>query len=344
MSVKQLLRLAAQSIYRLCALITKKDCVTLIYSKNSIAFENLPVLAKALELRGVKYRIIDSKISLKNIYLLSQANVVCLDQATYLTSNLRMCKSVKVVQLWHAGGAYKKVGYDACNGTIEDRERIDRIHGNVDWIITSSINVKGIYAKAFALPEERVLPLGMLRTDVYFSTRKKSNSGRVILFAPTFRTNSFNRRYTKNINSVIDEFERLLTGTDYELAIRLHPSVADAVAFRSARDWSSRSLIECLSEASVLVTDYSSILFDYSLFDGRIFWYIPDHQSYETERGLYFDPFDEYPEYSSDNLADLIKRIKSNRINNCKLIRRKYMDACDGESARRICNFIQSLL
>lgn len=341
---KVALRLIAKFLYLTFSFFTKRDLVILISSSSSTAFRNLPILAKALEFRGVKFRVLDSVISVENIYYLSKSKVVCIDQATKLTSNLRLRKSVEVIQLWHAGGAYKKFGFDACDGTFQDRKRIERIHGNTSWVITSSNNVRNVYAKAFGLPLEKVLPFGLLRTDQYFSIKNKKRNKRVVLFAPTFRTTNENRRYIKKLDATLSGLQRALSGTDYKLAVRLHPSISNECILNTVLEWSNRPLIDCLSETEVLITDYSSIFFDFSIFDGRIFWYLPDKEEYEFERGLYFNPLLEYPDYSATTISTLAELIKKNQVQNCPLIRKRFMDACDGRSTTRIVEFILSFL
>ena len=220
----------------------------------------------------------------------------------------------------------------------------NRIHGNTKWIIITSNKLRDTYATAFNLPLEHVLPLGMLRTDLYFkSDRKFRQNKKIVLFAPTFRT--FDKRRTiAGVGNVIRELKGKLKKYDYELVVRLHPSVANQLSINSIINWSDRELLDCFNEISVLVTDYSSIFFDFSLFYGRIFWYLEDIDDYQKERGLYFNPLIDYPEYASRNLDDLVKKIAFNDNENCHIIRERFMDNCDGHSSQRIINFIKSLL
>lgn len=343
-TVKEIRRNIVQMAYVICCTFTEKRNLVVISSKNSHQFRNIPILCRQLLKERVKFKLIDANISLRNIYILSTAKVVCIDQATKLTSNLILCDTTDVIQIWHAGGAYKKVGFDASDGSSFDLKRINRIHGNTKWIIITSNKLRDTYATAFNLPLEHVLPLGMLRTDLYFkSDRKFRQNKKIVLFAPTFRI--FDKRRTiAGVGNVIRELKGKLKKYDYELVVRLHPSVANQLSINSIINWSDRELLDCFNEISVLVTDYSSIFFDFSLFYGRIFWYLEDIDDYQKERGLYFNPLIDYPEYASRNLDDLVKKIAFNDNENCHIIRERFMDNCDGHSSQRIINFIKSLL
>lgn len=332
-----------QLIYSLLCFFNKKNKLIVIFAKNSEQFRNIPLLCDSLRRNDIAFCEIDQKVSLKNIFVLSQAKIVCIDQATSLTSNISLSDSTEVIQLWHAGGAYKKVGFDASDGSISDFKRIRRVHGNTKWMIITSNNLKYIYANAFHIPYEKILPLGMIRTDLYFKCCKKRKNNKLVLFAPTFRTCD-KQRTVAWAEQVILDFKKKLRKYDYDLVVRLHPSVANQLSIDSELNWSDRDLTDCLGRISVLVTDYSSIFFDFSLFNGRIFWYIKDIEDYENERGVYFNPLIDYPAYADKDLDDLVEKIAKNNNNNCKHIRERFMNSCDGHSTQRIVSFIKSLL
>ena len=86
------------------------------------------------------------------------------------------------------------------------------------------------------------------------------------------------------------------------------------------------------------------MFFDYSLFDGRIFWYIPDGKAYSVERGTCFDPLVEFPGYSSTNLKDLSFKIINNCESNTKDIKERFMDCCDGNSGARLLRHIKNII
>lgn len=344
--LKLLRRRVASLIYSLFSSFHRKSEIVLIFSKHSDSFNNLPVIAEALYKEKIPFHIIDSKLTIYNIFRVSRAKVVCLDQSTPLTSNIKLSGATEVIQVWHAGGAFKKFGYDASDGTAADENRILRIHGNTKWIITSSKKICQIYSNAFKLPLQRVLPLGIPRTDKYFQVSIPDvKEQKIVLYAPTFRVDRHkNKRYVNNVRATVRTLKKFLEEKGYRIAIRLHPSVSTNFVMPDVIDWSSKPLLEVLTKTDVLITDFSSIIFDYSLFNGRIFWYLEELSKYEKERGFYFNPLIEYPEYSSQEIGVLCNLIVDNEVENCLTIRNQFMDACDGLSTSRVVKLVKSFL
>ena len=290
--------------------------IAIIYSNNSKKFNNLTALSRALRLRKINFIELTPEISIKNVYLLASSRLVLVDQTNLLISNVKLSKTTKLIQIWHAGGAFKKIAFDACNGTIKDLKRIKRIHGNTSYIVTSDCRLTDIYASAFKIPQKNVLPFGLLRSDEYYGKKKVRDSKRFVLWAPTFRTAPNGKRFCPLTASEVNRVQKKLSENGLTLALRLHPSLS----------W-----------------NYSSIIFDFSLFDGRIFWYITNKEEYIKERGLYFDPADLFPDFVTHTTDELVLKIISNKTENASAIRNRFMSACDGHACDKLTKFIQSL-
>lgn len=267
---------------------------------------------------------------------------MCIDQTTKLTSNVVLRPSTKILQVWHAGGAFKKIAFDACNGTEDDISRIQRIHGQTDYIVVSDFNLIKIYANAFRLPVTNVLPFGIPRTDTYSLGTGKRDNSRIVLFAPTFRTPVKGMRSNIYSREKIYQLQKKLKEIDYSLAIRLHPSLG-STNFENILDWSSLPLQDALQKSSAIITDYSSVIFDYSLFPGRTFWLLEDFESYSLERGVYFNPLVKYPNYASKSIDDLVNKILTSKKENNYVIREEFMSSCDGNATLRVVEFIINL-
>lgn len=316
--------------------------ITLVYSGNSKKFNNLGTLAQALRQHQISFIETTAELSLKNIYLLSRSKIILVDQTTPLLSNITLAKKSKLIQVWHAGGAFKKIAFDACNGTIKDLKRIKRIHGNTNFIVTSDKSLTSIYSSAFRIPFNCVLPFGLLRSDLYQGKKKTILSKKIVLWAPTFRTNSDRKRYCPITPEEVNFLQAKLLDKGFILAIRLHPSLEWNTNF-NALNWKDKSLLECIQESGTIITDYSSIIFDFSILGGRIFWYIKDKDEYSRERGVYFDPEKMFPNFVSHNTQDLIYKILSTKHENAKELREIFMGACDGHACDRMVKFIHSL-
>jgi len=120
---------------------------------------------------------------------------------------------------------------------------------------------------------------------------------RIALFAPTFRGNG-QLTATYDVDAV--PWERLAgdLGDDWVVMVKMHPFVAPLSEQRpgltGVLDVSGeRELNDLLMAADVLVTDYSSAIFEYSLLRRPIVFFCPDLEEYTAARDFYY-PFEEY--------------------------------------------------
>jgi len=225
----------------------------------------------------------------------------------------------RVVQLWHAAGAFKKFGLDIKNRSddlikyrITDAERWD-------ILLCSSECVKGIFANAFHIDERKIYIDGLPRNDLLFHSvgqefKIKSKLGlstnkKIILYAPTFRDDHSGNKIFKEVIYTMQE--ELSDG--YEVCVRLHPSSSSAFTLPiGVVDCSSYdSVEELLTVTDILVTDYSSIIFDFSCLRRPMFFYVPDLSSYIKDRDFYFEYENFVPgliAYAPSTLIDGIKK------------------------------------
>ncbi|HSL98200.1 MAG TPA: CDP-glycerol glycerophosphotransferase family protein, partial [Candidatus Deferrimicrobiaceae bacterium] len=218
-------------------------------------------------------------------------------------------RGLRVIQTWHASGAFKRIGYSVLDKTFgADEELIGRvpIHSNYDVCLMASQAAAVHYAEAFRQPLERfVTNLGIPRTDALFGAERIERLGaelrtrydlptgkRVILYAPTFRGETVLRaRSPQDLD--LARMQELL-GEDHVLLLKLHPFVRDRQQFapsvgRFVRDATDYPDINDLMHVSdVLLTDYSSAIYEFSLLVKPMVFFTPDHAAYERERGFYF--------------------------------------------------------
>lgn len=214
-----------------------------------------------------------------------------------------------IVQTWHASGAFKRIGYSVLDKTFgADEGLVSRvaIHSNYDICLMASRTSAVHYAEAFRQPLERfVTDIGMPRTDVLFGegveaikatvrARYRLPEGRrVILYAPTFRGESV-LRATSPADLDLAAMHREL-GSDHVVLLKPHPSVRKGHAISPELagfviDVSDHPDIhELMLVSDVLITDYSSAIFEFSLLGRPMAFFAPDHDAYMDERGFYFD-------------------------------------------------------
>lgn len=288
---------------------------------------------------------------------LATAKYVFVDDASLILSSIPLRKETVAINLWHACGAFKKFGQRGTNLSLpEDRAT----HAQYNLVCVSGENLRSIYADAFDVNYNKVKALGCPRTDDYFNkhlinkTKRKiyfrhpSLIGKsVLVYAPTFRDVGCDR---SEFHPELD-FDRLSKDLlpNQVLLICPHPVMKNDILpkkyknIRVMRDFSTN---DYMLISDMLITDYSSVIFEYALLRKPIAFFCYDLPTYD--RGFYLNypkdlPGDVYTnqEELTDYLTHPEKHILTNKMNSFV---DKYMSACDGHSCERIANLINSYM
>ena len=218
----------------------------------------------------------------------------------------------RIVQLWHASGAFKTVGYSRA-GKPGGPNPFGTIHRNYSASIVSSDFDVPFYAEAFGIPEANVIPTGIPRMDRYFDDRQRALAmdaaraafpqieGRfTILFAPTYRGETFRDASYGFHHIDYGALHALCVELDAVVVIKMHPFVQERPAVpESFRDRlldgsnSSIDVNDLLFSVDLLITDYSSIVFEYSVFDRPMLFFAYDLDDYIATRDFYV-PFEAF--------------------------------------------------
>lgn len=266
-------------------------------------------------------------------------------------ASCRKRRGTKVIQLWHACGAFKKFGYD----TDEDIPSYYRgnVMANCNMVTVSSKNCVKAFASAMRLPERRIQPVGVSRTDLYFDEtfnmkcreqffeRYPEASGKkIVLWAPTFRGNP-GEAGVQGLKEIKEAKERL-RNTHYFI-IKLHPHTQIHTAGSNCPILTE----ELLPVADIVITDYSSIIFDAMIYRRPLVLFVPDFSDYSDNRGFYLD-YADIPGIRAVNAEELIRVLADDRIlsssvdEKYKVFYKKYMAACDGHATERVMRYIES--
>lgn len=224
------------------------------------------------------------------------------------------------VQTWHGNGPLKKIEYDAPGLLKSYLELLDHDMGMVDLCLSGSAFNSMLYKRAFHY-EGDVLECGCPRNDIFFNKKLNLNKIRagigvaedvaVILYAPTLRDGD---------STLIDAFYMIeacqkLYNRPCVMLIREHPQMnmkAGRYVFSdrviNVSDYAD--VQELLAAADMLITDYSSVMWDFSQQRKPVFLYHPDLNVYEEERGVYI-PFSEMPYIEAFDMEDLYRKICS---------------------------------
>lgn len=205
-----------------------------------------------------------------------------------------------IVQLWHAFGAFKKFGYQSL-GTIEghspETARLFGIHRNYSWVLCTGESSRLPFAEAFSYPVERVVPLGLPEYDKLRAIREehaaKAQGERAaacrplkVLFAPTLRKSVESRHPFRELRQLWGEVPDNLAGV--EITWSFHPLEEGAGAAVDV----SEALLDC----DIVVTDYSSIVYEAYVLGKLFAFYVPDLDEYRESPGLNADPAKLAPE------------------------------------------------
>ena len=288
-------------------------------------------------------------------YLLYTSKVIVTDDYIRYLRVLRLRERQSVVQLWHGGGMFKKICLDAPLKMPPEEER--SAHIQYSALLTSSKACVPVYAKAFGVSEKIVLPYGMPRTDKLINNESKSElktaffkkhpelkGKKIISYFPTFREKDGKRIV---FDPKIDFAALDASLKDDEVfVIHRHPLVDYKLLdgeYNKVIDLSSCPSNELYCVSSLIVTDYSSIVFDACLLGVPMLFYCPDTDSYD--RDLYIDLDRDLPGKLAKTGAELIKAISETLENpdtaRVAAFREYHMGACDGNSSRRAADLVE---
>ncbi len=306
--------------------------------------------------RGLRGKLAAIGFALRSGYHLATARLFVVDDYFFPIYVVRPRPGTTIVQVWHASGAFKKMGYSVLDKSFgADEKLVSRvpIHANYDLCLVSSASVIPHYVEAFRQPAERFTArLGIPRSDLLFDdvdrraaeirSRYRLDDGRrVILYAPTFRGDSVtDARFDATLDLSLLA-ERL--AADHVLLLRLHPFVRSRVRIgpelaHFVVDASDHPDINALMLASdLLVTDYSSAIFEFALLGRPILFFAPDHAAYERERGFYLDLRSDLPGPIFETTAALAEHIRRGSFDSERVQRfaRASVDGADGHASER---------
>jgi CDP-ribitol ribitolphosphotransferase len=249
------------------------------------------------------------RIALRS-YRVASSRLVIVDDYFFPIYPVKKRPGVTIVQVWHACGAFKRFG----RATLEAEWGADQIflkwvpiHANYDLTLVSSASIAPIYADAFGQSLETIsAAFGIPRTDALLPSPRRDADERAvrerlglrdgrttILYAPTFRGADLKGAAAPELLDIAALHRAL--GSEYRLILRLHPfvksamrippEVGDFVVDASAEPDAN----EVMLAGDILVSDYSSIIFEYALLNRPMAFLAPDLAAYERERGFFFD-------------------------------------------------------
>lgn len=230
-------------------------------------------------------------------------------------------KNTVYFNTWH-GTPMKKMGTDMVNDNTAFKGKSTT---HFDVMLSQGKFETKVFSKVYEIGKKHFLECGYPRNDelcrsdsaeVLKCKRKLGikEDKKVILYCPTFR--EYERDDSNSIVMIppitLEKWRKKL-GDEYVLLFRAHYEVAKAMKIENndfVKDMTDYpALNDLLIAADILISDYSSVLFDYSITGKTMFHFCYDYQKYVKNRGVYFD----IREYISgaENEDELIELIRT---------------------------------
>lgn len=250
---------------------------------------------------------------------------------------LKKNKKTKYIQTWH-GTPLKKLGLDMDYIDMSGNQDIEKYHeeftkNSKDWqyLISQNSYSSEIFKRAFAFNGE-MLEIGYPRNDILINNNDNDHideiktkfsipkDKKIILYAPTWRDNEYYAKgeYKFATEMNFDDMKEALDD-EYVLIVKYHYLVKENI------DWDKYDgfVIECDADwdiqelyliSDILITDYSSVMFDYAILRRPMIFFTYDLEQYKDNlRDFYFDMFKEVPGpivKSTDKLIEEIQKLE----------------------------------
>lgn len=263
--------------------------------KKDVNIDSLPKEVKVVRWRTLKYLLI-----------LNSSNFIFTNSRTGIWgSSFVKRKKQKYVMTWHSSMGIKKIEKDAEKELPRTYIQNAKYDSSICDLILSGCRFRSDIIKRAFWYNGEILEGGTPRNDILFKNNAQLKvdvlkqydipyNAKILLYAPTFRKDMGLSYYKFEWNDVIPVLEEKF-GSPIFIFIRLHPNfcsngivLSDLYQNDRVRDFTYyHDMQELLCVSDILVTDYSSSLFDFSLLNKPCFIYAKDYDIYD--RGTYFE-------------------------------------------------------
>lgn len=264
----------------------------------------------------------------KVISKIALQDIIIVDNYVPVFSFLKLKPDVELIQVWHAGGGFKAVGY--CRfGKSGSPFPVGSCHKAYTKALCGSPSLVPVFEEVFGIEGKDIMPIGMPRLDGYlksdrieafkrnfFDNWPQLKGKKIILFAPTYRGIG---QKTAHYDSERIDLKRIydVCGDEWAFLIKLHPFILerfDIPAELTDRiiDFSEfPSINDLFYVTELLITDYSSNFYEFSLMRKPMIFYTYDRKVYELCRGVYRSIKESAPGKVCDTFDELVEAIRT---------------------------------
>lgn len=296
---------------------------------------------------------------IQSVYHLATSRVIFIDNYFSFIAGIPINKKQVIIQLWHTAGNIKTFGMQNKQLKMKSLSTHDRFQFNydqIDYTVVGSDQMGEQFISAFNITNKQLIRTGVPKTDFFFNDlelqRGKNKmedtypfikGKKVILYAPTYRDNksSYNKikiDYHKLKESISD---------DYVLIVKYHPRINMPFIAATLPEFvyavsSHQNVNELLSAVDILITDYSSLPFEFALLNRPMVFYVPDLDTYAKSPGLWEPLEGNLPGRITKNTDELIHAINHISINQKELndFNLRWNTYSDGQSSYDLINIL----
>lgn len=308
------------------------------------------------------------RISLPYFHLFAKAGIWVSD--TRMPTYLKKRRNTIYIQTWH-GTPLKKLALDMLQVSMSGESSLEDYKNNFiknsktwDYLLSQNSYSTEIFRRAFAYQKE-VLEIGYPRNDLLFHHNNTEEIYRlkqklqlptdkkVILYAPTWRDNEHYGPGSYKFSSQINfSYLKENLSKDYIILVKAHYLVGEQINAADYKGFlyqfnASFDIAELYLISDLLITDYSSVMFDYSILSRPMIFYTYDLEQYKnTLRGFYFDFLQEAPGpivITTEQLVEEIQKWSFKQYEERYLaFIKKYNHADCGEASKKVVDLISS--
>ena len=263
---------------------------------------------------------------------MGKANTILIDDYFAILKDLGNRDEQKIIQLWHAGSGFKSVGYSRFGQYGSPNLR--NAHRLYSYAICGSQHLRDVYSEAFGIEREAVIATGLPRIDGFLRDGRAeevlvdfdeqfplAKGKRKILFAPTFRgRGSGDAHYDYDQIDFRELYESC--GPDTVILFRQHHFVPDPApippefADRLIDVASYPDTNDLMLISDVLITDYSSVIYEYALLERPMIFFAYDLDTYSATRGMHKDYREAAPGSIATTFDQLVELIRMPELSN----------------------------
>lgn len=271
-------------------------------------------------------------IKVTNMVALS--DIIIVDNYVPTLTLINFSKSTRYVQLWHAGIGFKSVGF-ARFGLDGSPNPFKSSHRRYTDAIVDQENLIDIYKEVYGVSKNIFKSYGMPRLEGYlnkekidetikkiYSEHSELRNKKIILFSPTYRGNGSKDAYYDYSLINLDEIYNYAKKNDFIFVIKMHPFIKKKIEIK--KDYSDRiidlskmDINDLIYISDIMITDYSSCAYEYSLFDRPLVFYRFDKSFYEFTRPMHtVDEFTskQYEVLDFKELMNVLNKLKDIKI------------------------------